>query len=284
MPDTETPTRDVPDVPDVPHAEGDEHADPGAHPAHGEHRGEGPHGTGGGDTGRDRLRAALLHPRSHQIVVALLLAALGFAAVVQVRTNDVDDSYSALREQDLIDVLSGLAGTSQRARSEIARLEQDKRDLQSDSRRQFAALQQAQKQADTLNILAGLVPVTGPGIRVTITEQTGPVDIDSVLDTIEELRSAGAEAMQVNGQVRVVAQSSLEDEVGGFSVDGTLVTSPYVIDVIGDPHTLHGALVFNQGPAFQLRDDGADVQIDELDRIDIESVHAADRPEFSQPE
>ena len=60
-----------------------------------------------------------------------------------------------------------------------------------------------------------------PGVRITITEQTGPVDIDSVLDTVEELRSAGAEAMQFNGQVRVVAQTSLEDEVGGFSVDGT---------------------------------------------------------------
>ena len=84
----------------------------------------------------------------------------------------------------------------------------------------------------------GWCPVTGPGIRITITEQTGPVDIDSVLDTVEELRSAGAEAMQFNGQVRVIAQTSLEDAVGGFSVDGTLVTSPYVIDVIGDPHTL----------------------------------------------
>ena len=86
---------------------------------------------------------------------------------------------------------------------------------------------------------------------------------------MEELRSAGAEAMQFNGQVRVIAQTSLEDAVGGFSVDGTLVTSPYVIDVIGDPHTLHGALVFNQGPASQLRDDGAEVQIDELERVDI---------------
>src|SRR4051794_14980305 len=162
-------------------------------------------GDGRGVTGRDRLRSALVHPRGRQVVVAVLLAALGFAAVVQVRTNDVDDSYSALREQDLIDVLSGLAGTSQRARSEIARLEEDKRDLQSDSRRQFTALQQARDQADTLNILAGLVPVTGPGIRITVTEDAGPVDIDSVLDTIEELRSAGAEAMQINGQVRVVA-------------------------------------------------------------------------------
>jgi uncharacterized protein YlxW (UPF0749 family) len=240
-------------------------------------------GEGRGVTGRDRLRSALLHPRRNQVVVAVLLAVVGFAAVVQVRTNDVDDSYSSLREQDLIDVLSGLAGTSQRARSEIERLERNKRDLQSDSRQLGAALEQAQQQADTLNILAGLVPVTGPGIRVTITEQTGPVDIDSILDTVEELRSAGAEAMQFNGQVRVVAQTSFEDEVGGCSVDGTKLTSPYVIDVIGDPHTLQGALVFNQGPASQLRDDGADVQIDELEKVDIESVRAAVRPEFAQP-
>jgi uncharacterized protein YlxW (UPF0749 family) len=235
-------------------------------------------------SGRDRLRAALLHPRRRQLIVALLLAVVGFAAVVQVRTNDVDDSYSTLREQDLIDVLSGLAGTSQRARSEIERLEQTRRQLRSDSERQGAALAQAQQQVDTLSILAGLVPVTGPGVRMTITEKSGPVDIDSILDTIEELRSAGAEAMQFNGQVRVVAQTSLEDAVGGFTVDGTLVTSPYVIDVIGDPHTLNGALVFNQGPASQLRDDGAAVEIEELERIDIESVRASDRPEFAQPQ
>ena len=241
-------------------------------------------GQGRGTSGRERLRAALLRPGPRQLIVALLLAVVGFAAVAQVRTNDVDDSYSTLRDQDLIDVLSGLAGTSQRARSEIDRLEQDKRDLQSDSRRLGAALEQAQQRVDTLNILAGLVPVTGPGVRITITEQSGPVDIDSVLDTIEELRSAGAEAMQFNGEVRVVAQTSLEDEVGGFSVDGQLVTSPYVIDVIGDPHTLSGALVFNQGPASQLRDDGAEVQIDELERIDIESVHDPERPEFAQPD
>jgi uncharacterized protein YlxW (UPF0749 family) len=239
---------------------------------------------GGHDSGRDRLRAALLHPRRRQAIVAVLLAVVGFSAVVQVRTNNIDDTYSTLREQDLIDVLSGLAGTSQRARNEIDRLEQAKRGLQTDSQRQAEALAQAQQQVDTLNILAGLVPVTGPGIRVTITEQTGPVDIDSVLDTIEELRSAGAEAMQFNGEVRVVAQTSLEDEVGGFSLDGQLVTSPYVIDVIGDPHTLSGALVFNQGPASQLRDDGADVQIDELERIDIESIHDQERPEFAQPD
>jgi len=224
------------------------------------------------ESGRDRLRAAVVHPRRRQWLVGLLLAVLGFAAVVQVRTNDLDDSYSSLREQDLIDVLSGLAGTSQRARAEIERLEQTKRELQSDSRRRQAALAQAQQQVDTLSILAGTVPVTGPGIRITITEETGPVDIDSILDTVQELRSAGAEAMQLNGEVRIVAQTAFEDAVGGISVDGVTLTSPYVLDAIGDPHTLHGAMVFSQGPVSQLRDDGADVVIDQLERVDIEAV------------
>ncbi len=241
-------------------------------------------GPGRGTTGRERMRDALLRPGRGQVIVAILLAILGFAAVVQVQTTDVEDRYSGLREQDLVDVLSGLAGTSQAARAEIARLEQTKRELQSDSQQLSAALKEAQQRLDTLNILAGLVPVTGPGVRITITEETGPVDVDSVLDTIEELRSAGAEAMQFNGQVRVIAQTSLEDGVGGFSVDGTLLESPYVIDVIGDPEALHGALVFSDGPAAQLRDDGATVKIDELERIDIESVAEAPRPGFAQPE
>ena len=77
----------------------------------------------GTPTGRQRLLAALKRPARAQVVVAILLAAVGFSAVTQVRANEVDNTYAGYREQDLIDVLNGLAGTTQRAESEIARLE-----------------------------------------------------------------------------------------------------------------------------------------------------------------
>ncbi len=172
----------------------------------------------------------------------MLLAVLGFAAVTQVRTNTTDNSYAGYREQDLVDVLSALTGTSQRAQSEIDRLEATRRRLEADQQAQAAALAAARKQEDELAILAGSVPVTGPGIRVTVTEGPQHVDVDAVLDTIEELRSAGAEAMQVNGKVRLVAQSSVQATPAGLEIDGVELTSPYVFDVIGDPHTLRGAL------------------------------------------
>src|SRR5262249_7829693 len=138
-----------------------------------------------------------------------------------------------------------------------------RRQLEQNKLDQSAALAAAQKQAEELSILAGSVPVTGPGIHVTVTEGPRPVDVDAVLDTIEELRSAGAEAMQVNDKVRLVAQSSVEAAPGGLKIDGTTVTSPYTFDVIGDPHTLHGALTLVDGPIAQFQDAGATVQVDE---------------------
>lgn len=243
-------------------------------------------GAGGAadEVGRQRLREALLRPSRGQVVVGVLLAVLGFAAITQVRTNNTDNTYAGYREQDLVDVLSGLAGTSERAQRELTQLEATRRQLEQNKADQQAALQLAQKQFQELSILAGWVPVTGPGIRLTVTEGPRPVDVDSVLDTIEELRSAGAEAMQVNGQVRLVAQSAVESAPGGLRIDGTLLTSPYVIDAIGDPHTLQGALSLIDGPIAQFKDAGATVEVQEEKALDITAVHKPTTPEFAQPQ
>jgi uncharacterized protein YlxW (UPF0749 family) len=234
-------------------------------------------------SGRDRLRRALLRPTRGQLIVAVLLAVLGFAAITQVRFNEVDNTYASLREQDLIDIFNDLAGTSQRAEAEIARLESTRDDLLSSTGAREAALVQAQDEADTLAILAGLVPVTGPGIRITVTEEDGPVEVQDMVDTFQELRTAGAEAIQVNGDVRVVANTAVEDATGGLSIGGQLVTSPYVIDVIGDPHTLAAAVEFPSGPRDLFEEDGAAVAVDELSSIDIESVVKLPRTEFAEP-
>jgi uncharacterized protein YlxW (UPF0749 family) len=230
------------------------------------------------DVALQRLRAALLRPSRAQLVVALLLAVLGFAAITQVRTTNTDNTYAGYREQDLVDVLSGLADTSQRAQTTINRLEATRRRLQQNRQDQAAALSAAQKQAEELSILAGLVPVTGPGIRLTVTEGPRPIDVNSVLDTIEELRSAGAEAMAVNGKVRLVAQSSVESAPGGLRIDGVLLTSPFVFDVIGDPHTLSGALNLFDGPMAQYRDAGAVPVIEQRDSLDITAVRKPTSP------
>ncbi len=228
--------------------------------------------------------ARLAKPARAQVVVALLLAALGFAAVTQVSSNGSDDTYAGRREQDLVDLLNGLAGASSRSQSEIARLEQTRRDLQSSTLQRNAALEQARIEVDTLNILAGLVPVTGPGIRVTINDPEGNVGIDVLLDTVQELRTAGAEAMVFNEEVRVVAQTAFEEGVGGVVIDGQQLSAPYVIDVIGEPNALEGAITFRQGPEADVEEGGGTVEFEVLETLAITAVREPGRSQFAQPD
>jgi uncharacterized protein YlxW (UPF0749 family) len=232
---------------------------------------------------RARLRRALLRPSRGQLIVAVLLALLGYAAVTQVRFTNVDDTYASLREQDLIALLKGLDSQTQRADSEIARLQRTRDELRSDTGAREVALAQAEQQADTYAMMAGLVPVTGPGIRLTITETEGSVEVDSMVDMIQELRSGGAEAIQLNERVRVVAQTSFEDAVGGIAVDGQVISSPYVVDAIGAPDALEGAVNFPKGPRDQFEDQGATVEVDQRARVDITAVVEPRRLEYADP-
>lgn len=236
-------------------------------------------------SGRQRLLRALTRPSRSQVVVAILLGVLAFAAIIQVRTTQVDEAaYAGYREQDLIDVLTGLSGTSQRARDEIRRLERTRDDLLSDSDRRQAALRQARAEADALQILAGQVPVSGPGLRITVEEETSTVSAETLLDMVQELRTGSAEAIQVDGQVRLVAQSSFSQGVGGIIIDGQQLEPPYVFDVIGDPHSLEGALTFPLGPRYQVEQiDGGKLTFEDPGRLEITAVREPADPEYARP-
>jgi uncharacterized protein YlxW (UPF0749 family) len=216
-------------------------------------------------------------------VVGVLLAGVGFAAMTQVRSNERDDQYASLRQSDLIRVLDGLAGTSQRAEDEIDRLRQTREDLQTSTSSRRAALDQARQESATLSILAGTVPTVGPGVRITITDERGGIRDDTLIDVIQELRAAGAEAMEFNDRIRVIAQTSVQETSAGITVDDEVIDAPYVIDVIGEPTTLAGSLDFATGPVDRVRDEGGTISFATPDEVRIESVVDGDPPRYAEP-
>lgn len=237
------------------------------------------------DPGRERLRAALSsRPSRGQAVVGVLLAVVGFAAMTQVQSNERENDYAGLRQADLIRVFEGLAASTERAENEIDRLTATREDLRSSTASRQAALEQARQEATTLGIIAGTIPATGPGIRITITDPLGDVDTGTLLNTIQELRAAGAESIEFNDRIRVVAQTSLEQTPGGIEVDGQLVEAPYVLDVIGEPTTLADVLAFPQGPRENVEDQGGTIVAEELDTVLIESVVDVSGTRFAEPE
>ena len=233
-------------------------------------------------TGMDRLRRALKSPSRGQAVVGLLVGVLAFAAVTQVRLAGKDDTYANLREAELIQALNGLQAASRKAERDISALETTRDQLRSSTQRRTTALEQAQKEVQTLGVLAGTVPATGPGIKITVDDPKNELSLNHLLDGLEELRNAGVEAVEINDRVRVIAQTSFEEDPDGVRVDGVVLKPPYVIDAIGSPDTLAGALQFQDGFTDDVEMDGGKVSIKKADRIDVSVTRAPVKPRYAE--
>ena len=81
-----------------------------------------------------------------------------------------------------------------------------------------------------------------------------------------------------------MAQTSFEDVAGGFLVDGELMSPPYIIDVIGEPNVLAGAMTFIEGPRAQVEEDGGTLDVDQQTSLDIEAVRRPVQPEYAEPD
>ncbi len=280
LPDRELPDRDPPDR--EPPEEGQ--AGPVAPPVDAE-------GTG---SWRRLLRPRL---RRVEVAVAVLLAVLGFAAATQVRSTQEAGPLAAARQEDLVQILDELRNRDDRLRSEIATLEQTRREITTGSDRSAVALEEARRRTQLLGVLAGTIPARGPGVRLTISDPENRMTADVLLNALEELRAAGAEAVQLEGpvepggdtapgqdRVRVVASTSFVDgDQGGVEVDGKLLQAPFRFSVIGEPDTLAIALGIPGGAVADVEQRGGRAVIERSEDVLVGALRPLDAPRYARP-
>ncbi|MET9258237.1 DUF881 domain-containing protein [Streptomyces sp. NPDC003717] len=237
-----------------------------------------------GPTGRQRLANGLWPPRltRAQLIVALLLFGLGFGLAVQVASNSDDDSaLRGARQEDLVRILDELDDRTQRLEGEKQGLEKQRDELENSSDQAEEARKQTQEKERQLGILAGTVAAQGPGITVTVQDPKGKVEADMLLDAVQELRAAGAEAIQVNG-VRVVADTYLTEEGESVRVDGNKINAPYRFQVIGKPQDLEPALNIPGGVVQTLEKEQATVTVERSSKIVVDALRAVERPDYAR--
>ncbi|MBV2356344.1 DUF881 domain-containing protein [Streptomyces sp. J2-1] len=235
-------------------------------------------------TGRQRLWAGLWPPRLSraQLIVAVLLFGLGFGLAVQVASNsDSGNVLRGARQEDLVRILDELDDRTQRLEDEKQGLEKQREELQSSSDQAAEARKQTEEKERQLGILAGTVAAQGPGITMTIEDPKGAVKADMLLNAIQELRAAGAEAIQVD-QVRVVASSYLSDTDKGVTIDGNKINTPYRFKVIGKPQDLEPALNIPGGVVQTLEKEQATVTVDRADKIVVDALRQAKQPDYAR--
>jgi len=212
---------------------------------------------------------------------ALLAILLGFAVATQVHQNQVV-GLESLRQSELVTILDNATLLSARLDQNARELQTTRDELVSGSTGDAAALKAAQQRLDALGVLAGTARAHGPGIRMTIGDPSNKVTPPLLLDAIEELRDAGAEAIQVD-DVRVVASSWFGQGTSGIEIDGTRISSPYSVVAIGDPQTMSSAMEIPGGLSETVRQAGASITVTQQSDVTVGALHPLREPRYARP-
>jgi uncharacterized protein YlxW (UPF0749 family) len=219
-------------------------------------------------------------------LAVLLCVLLGLAIVTQVRQTESGDSLETARPADLLVLLDSLQQREAVLNTEVNDLQRTLAQLQASGSSDQAAIESAQARLAALSILIGTVPATGPGVTLTITDAAPGVPAETMLDVINELRNAGAEAMEIRGgsaAVRVGVDTWVVGIPGALVVDGATLSPPYSVLAIGDPPTLAAAMNIPGGAVDSIERVGGTMAVVQSDRVDITALRQPKPRQYAQP-
>ena len=216
----------------------------------------------------------------------ILCLLLGVAIATQVHQTNTGDSLDTARPADLLVLLDSLRQREATMSTEVAELQRSLNALQASGSSDQAAIQNAQARLAALSILIGTVGATGPGVTVRI-EDPGPgVAPQAMLDVLDELRAAGAEAIQISDghqAVRTGVDTWIVGAPGALTVDAKTLMSPYSVIAIGDPPTLAAAMNIPGGAVDSVKRVGGTMSVQQGDKVDINALRQPKPRQYAQP-
>ncbi len=185
-----------------------------------------------------------------KITLSIVLGIVCFAlvAVVFVQFNTVDKTditeIETMREAELRTTLASWKTKYEEASKQLEETRikiQEYREKEANAQETTELLE---KELQEANLLIGKTVVTGQGIIVTLIDSTeSQIDIYDILQLLNELKLAGAEAISIN-DIRIVNTTDIVFIQDTFiSIAGNRVNSPYVVKAIGDQTKLESGLM-----------------------------------------
>lgn len=187
-------------------------------------------------------------PGRPQLIATAVIAVFGVlvttAAVQTSRNSDVTDAGRQTLIQRVQDERRVVAAEQQ----EIADLQAANIAAEADLDELTGRLQSITAQQTRDGAQTGFLPVTGPGVQVTITD---PVNVTDTADLVRDvdlarlvngLWEAGAEAISINAQ-RLTMLSPIRNSYIAIHVNTRPVNPPYVVKAIGNTDTLQADLL-----------------------------------------
>lgn len=193
---------------------------------------------------------------TRSVTVVVMAVIVGFALAIAALSLRSTSSVVGRARAQLIDQINGRQGVGDQLAGRIQALETEIAAIRASALApsgQSALLAELKR----LQVAAGSVPVTGPGLLVSLDDAAAPngsnadpransgfgdgrVTATDLQVVTNGLWAAGAEAISINGQ-RLTTHSAIRFAGQAILVDFRALARPYVVTAIGDTTAMQGA-------------------------------------------
>lgn len=218
------------------------------------------------------------------IILGIVCFIVTIAIFIQIRTienSSKDIGITITAKSSLRDELLQVQGEYQTLYNKLEKLEKKLETSRTKATSNNSSNKDKQEQLSNNQKLLGLTKVTGDGITITVDDNreisvNGDVINASdyivheqdLIQIINELFNAGADAVSINGN-RIVSTSSILCDGVILRINGEMTGVPLTIKAIGYPERLYYALIRPQGYLDIMKQDGVIVEVEKTKNLQI---------------
>lgn len=222
------------------------------------------------------VRAIRPQIQGWQVTLTLFLLLVGFLLVVQFRAGTEirrEAELPTVRVRDLAVMVNQQEDALQALQVEVERLRAKLQEYKTAAAEGRSAAETLANDADSYRLVLGRTAVQGPGVLVRLKEgiSTGGVvggqlqaQAQDLSGLVNELWSAGAEAIAING-VRILATTGIKQDERGIAAGNFRLEGPYLIRAIGNQNLMTSVLNLRGGFVEGLRSVGLSVEVAGVD-------------------
>lgn len=200
-------------------------------------------------------------------IVLVTVMFIQFRTVEQVNESDIEN----MREAELREQISTWKSSYEQVNEQLNQTNQTINEYKARIESNQEASELLDEELKQSRLLLGTTDVVGEGVVVTLTDNNEySITASDLIDLINELRFAGAEAISING-IRIINMTEIADIYGYILVTpNQRLVSPYVVKAIGNQTYLTSTLCLkNTGFIDSYTNSGKSVSLEQQRNIEI---------------
>ncbi len=211
------------------------------------------------------------------LILGTMCAFLTAGIVIQVKTvkSSVTTVGKTQTENELRDSVLRWKEKYNNAYEKLEKKETELEQLRKDVSNSNESGKGLSNKLEKYNLLLGRNDLIGKGVIITLKDGESRgiatdviVHAEDILEVINSLKNAGAEAISVNNQ-RIISRTAISCVGNVITINGEKVGPPFVIKAIGLPSQLFGGITMTGHYISKLEEAGVQVKVDQVDKDTI---------------